>query len=770
MPGACHLLNAAASAPLTRGAYRTASLNGREFWVVPFVSLVEGVLNGSKGPLFYPRDEIRKNPGAWNGTLLTIGHPTDRGGNPLSGKAPETVDSHGLGWVYNDWADETRRGGEAWFDKEWTRNKAPQVARKLAAGELVELSTGLGTEDYPAAPGAKDARGRHYRATARNYSPDHLAVLDGMRGACSLADGCGIGRNSLACNADDGTTSTPDPGLCPACGASLDGAGNCPACGWEPGKMVSPWEEAGERTAARPVPPTESYTTDNLLLRMWDRVVNAILPGQVRSSETGRIKRVGAGFGAGPVHKAAQAAFHAFTPSDRERELAAGITDPTLNPGWVVDEGLWAKARGIAEESGHAEDWPYVVGVYQRMGGAVAGDDEMTGNHGDHDQSSHNPHGGGGGGADGGAPAATIKDAWSKTPDDDPDFPDKVRGLVKGMSKVELKETAEALMAPMKRPDGSMSRGWSKIKPTAEGIVKAVDDRWGSVWRARNATTNDGSASCACGGTCGKCDNKADGTSSPDIQGDDSMNRNQMVAFLVANSAAWKDRAAVLNTKAGDKYVFEDATLKGMVDEVRGATANAAVVTALAEKLGDGAPALNEMPAFIKDKIEAKEDEEEEEDEDEKAKNKKGATKNCAKNTPAAEATVNFDNLTPAQLDALSKRLTGMTVNEAREAADRDRKHMEKEKRIVVNKLTAHLPDDARAARQKKLLALNLTELYDRLADMPVVAQNDDSGDRLPVYGGRIGAGDDVIANTENAETFDLTPMNWTKPKAGSAA
>jgi len=31
------------------------------------------------------------------------------------------------------------------------------------------------------------------------------------------------------------------------------------------------------------------------------------------------------------------------------------------------DEKLWQKAKGLAEEAGHKEDWPYVMGVYKRM-------------------------------------------------------------------------------------------------------------------------------------------------------------------------------------------------------------------------------------------------------------------------------------------------------------------------------------------------------------------------------------------------------------------
>lgn len=33
------------------------------------------------------------------------------------------------------------------------------------------------------------------------------------------------------------------------------------------------------------------------------------------------------------------------------------------------DERLWNKAKERAKEQGHTEDWPYVMGIFQRMKG-----------------------------------------------------------------------------------------------------------------------------------------------------------------------------------------------------------------------------------------------------------------------------------------------------------------------------------------------------------------------------------------------------------------
>lgn len=61
----------------------------------------------------------------------------------------------------------------------------------LEAGRPMELSTGLFTQNEPAPAGAT-FNGRPYDYVARNYRPDHLAVLPDQIGACSLADGCGV--------------------------------------------------------------------------------------------------------------------------------------------------------------------------------------------------------------------------------------------------------------------------------------------------------------------------------------------------------------------------------------------------------------------------------------------------------------------------------------------------------------------------------------------------------------------------------------------------
>lgn len=181
---------------LNRGApARRVVKDGRAFLVAPLSMIVPGVLEGSKGKLYYPPSEVERNPGVWNGVPLTVGHPTDWYGNPVPARGSVVLKRFRIGHVANDRYDGRRRVADGWFDEAMTRDKAPDVYTALLAGHEMELSTGLFTDDEDAPGVAPD--GRVYDAVARNYRPDHLAILPNQTGACSIQQGCGLNVNAL---------------------------------------------------------------------------------------------------------------------------------------------------------------------------------------------------------------------------------------------------------------------------------------------------------------------------------------------------------------------------------------------------------------------------------------------------------------------------------------------------------------------------------------------------------------------------------------------
>lgn len=157
-------------------------------WLVaPMTLIVPGVLDGSRGPLYYPPNEIAQNHKKWHGYPITRNHPVN-----ASAYKDGIYDSVGMGVVRNPAIVDNKLVAEGWFHEERTRKVDPQVWNSLIEGRQLELSTGLGVENV-VENGECPVTKRRYTAIARNYQPDHVAVLtDGQVGACSIHDGCGV--------------------------------------------------------------------------------------------------------------------------------------------------------------------------------------------------------------------------------------------------------------------------------------------------------------------------------------------------------------------------------------------------------------------------------------------------------------------------------------------------------------------------------------------------------------------------------------------------
>lgn len=179
------------------GGVRKETWNGRDYFVAPASLIVEGVLNGSKGPLHYPLEEIKNNYRQWEGVPLVVYHPFDNQGRPTRAKGNVEVLNKSIGIVRNPTIRNTKLVAETWFDAEKTKEVDPRVYNALVSGKKIELSTGLDTDNQPASLGAS-YNGRYYTHIARNYRADHLAILPDQVGACSLQDGCGVLVNQAA--------------------------------------------------------------------------------------------------------------------------------------------------------------------------------------------------------------------------------------------------------------------------------------------------------------------------------------------------------------------------------------------------------------------------------------------------------------------------------------------------------------------------------------------------------------------------------------------
>ena len=175
------------------GSIREEILLGRKHLVAPATLIVPGVLNGSLGPLYYPPEEVSANPSKWNNVPITVYHP----GGGASARTPAVLNRQGIGTVLNaSITDSGNLQAELWFDVERTQQVDARVYDSLANSQQMELSTGLSTQNEKAEEGSvfnnPTLGDIPYTHIARNYKPDHLAILPDQVGACSLSDGCGL--------------------------------------------------------------------------------------------------------------------------------------------------------------------------------------------------------------------------------------------------------------------------------------------------------------------------------------------------------------------------------------------------------------------------------------------------------------------------------------------------------------------------------------------------------------------------------------------------
>ena len=180
-----------------RGTVRRADLNGRPHLVAPATIIVPGVLAGNAGPIYYGEDEIGKDPAIWNHIPIVVDHPFNNG-EPTSARTSKVLNNTGIGVVLGAKAN-GKLTVETWFDIENTRRINPAILSKLEAGQPIELSTGLGM-DREDTQGSFTLNGKtvEFNSIARNFRPDHLAILTDKKGACSNDDGCGVLINQIA--------------------------------------------------------------------------------------------------------------------------------------------------------------------------------------------------------------------------------------------------------------------------------------------------------------------------------------------------------------------------------------------------------------------------------------------------------------------------------------------------------------------------------------------------------------------------------------------
>jgi len=154
--------------------------------------IVEGVFTGNQGAVLYERSEITKSISSWNHKPITVGHPR-QGDQFVSGCLPDAIENYSVGMILNTSFNTSTKKlrADAWFD-ESRLDVVPgghAIKAALAKQEPMEVSTGLFV-DKEITSGQHN--GKEYSGKARNFRPDHLAVIVNGVGACSVKDGAGL--------------------------------------------------------------------------------------------------------------------------------------------------------------------------------------------------------------------------------------------------------------------------------------------------------------------------------------------------------------------------------------------------------------------------------------------------------------------------------------------------------------------------------------------------------------------------------------------------
>jgi len=163
----------------------------RKHLIVPVVMMVEGVHEGSGGALLHLIEDLGKFPESWNGIPVVINHPKTND-QFCSANSPDIIDNECTGRVYDTHVAGSKLKANIWLDDEKLQKKSPDAYQSIIDNNELEVSVGVFTENEDT---QGEYNGENYDAIARNHRPDHLAILPGGTGACSLDDGCGIRVN-----------------------------------------------------------------------------------------------------------------------------------------------------------------------------------------------------------------------------------------------------------------------------------------------------------------------------------------------------------------------------------------------------------------------------------------------------------------------------------------------------------------------------------------------------------------------------------------------
>jgi hypothetical protein len=171
---------------------QTESIEGVDHIIVPVIMMVEGVHNGSRGPILYTEEELSETASTWNNYPVVVNHPTNNKGGFISAEGLD--ESQIVGTIQNSRMENNKLKADLRINPTNLQPISPETLQAINDNTPLDVSIGVFSDDEVV---DGEFNNEQYRAIAHNLKPDHLALLPNESGACSWDDGCGIRNNKL---------------------------------------------------------------------------------------------------------------------------------------------------------------------------------------------------------------------------------------------------------------------------------------------------------------------------------------------------------------------------------------------------------------------------------------------------------------------------------------------------------------------------------------------------------------------------------------------
>ena len=167
-------------------------INEVPHYVVPVVMMVEGVHNGSGGRTYHSSQELSNSVELWQNIPVTIHHPVI-GDEFVSVNEDGIKEEYVVGYISEAIMKDNKLTATLKLNCERLNEISPETAQAIQNGNIMEVSIGVFTDNEEK---EGEWNGETYERIAHNHRPDHLALLPGEVGACSVKDGCGLRVNN----------------------------------------------------------------------------------------------------------------------------------------------------------------------------------------------------------------------------------------------------------------------------------------------------------------------------------------------------------------------------------------------------------------------------------------------------------------------------------------------------------------------------------------------------------------------------------------------